>query len=406
MSVAVGVSLVYLLGAAIALAAAAVIWRRRTAPGARPLALMLVAAASWAVGDVFELHARTTDGKQLVSQIQYLGVVSAAPLFFHGALELAGREARLAPRVVALVWGVPLLSLLAAWTNPWHHWLWTDIVLPSGALPFATYLYGWWFWVLMAQHYLLVLVATIVLLRARKRVQGRFRIGITAVVVAVIIPWIGNAAYNLKLGPWPGLNYLTLSLTLSGGLFAWAVLREGLLDVLPNAREALLAHLADGVVVMDRHQAVLFANETARQMLPLDPPALARTLGFESLGAAPEQWRAEVSIDGASGRRWLDVSMGPVRDRWGAFAGRVLVARDVTAQKIFEDEREHLIDRLQEALKQVTQLEGLLPMCAHCRQVRDDRGYWTRLDEYLGSRAAVEFTHAVCPDCARRLRQS
>jgi hypothetical protein len=45
-------------------------------------------------------------------------------------------------------------------------------------------------------------------------------------------------------------------------------------------------------------------------------------------------------------------------------------------------------------------------MCAHCRNVRDDRGYWTRLDEYLSTRAPVEFTHAICPDCARRLYPS
>lgn len=406
MVVAVGVILVYLLGAATALAAAAAIWRRRTAPGARPLMLMLVAAAFWAVCDAIELHLTTAEGRQFISQIQYVGVVSAAPFFVHGALELAGRTTRLTPRLIALVWGVPLLSLVAAWTNPWHHWLWTEIVLPSGDLPFATYRYGWWFWVLTAQHYLLVLVATIVLLRAMKRVQRQFRIGMTAVVIAVMIPWVGNAAYNLKLGPWPGLNYLTLSLSVSGSLFAWAVLREGLLDVLPRAREALLERLNDGVIVFDRDDAVLFANETARRMLPLEAGALARTLGLESLRAVPELWRADVSIDSASGRQWLDVAMEPVRDRGGALAGRVLVARDVTAQKIFEDEREGLINHLQQALTQVTQLEGLLPMCAHCRNVRDDRGYWTRLDEYLSSRAPVEFTHAVCPDCARRLHPS
>ncbi|MBI2187663.1 MAG: hypothetical protein HYU37_11195 [Acidobacteria bacterium] len=406
MGVALGVSLVYLMGATTSLVAAATIRRRRTASGATPLALMLAAAALWALGDAVELHVPSAAGKQLVSQIQYIGIVAAAPLFFHGAMELAGRAVPLTPRVLALVWGVPLLSLVAAWTNSWHRWLWTEIVPPSGELPFAVYYYGWWFWVLTAQHYLLMLVATVVLLRGMKRVRRQFRVGMTAVLVAVIIPWVGNAAYNFKLGPWPGLNYLTLSLSVSGTLFAWAVLREGLLDVLPRAREALLERLADGVIVFDQEGGVLFANETARKMLPLDPAPLARTLGLPSLEGLPEQWRAEVSIDSASGQRWLDVGIEPVRDRWGAFAGRVVVARDVTVQKVFEDEREQLITELQEALKQVTQLEGLLPMCAHCRNVRDDRGYWSRLDEFLSSRASVEFTHAICPDCARRLYPS
>lgn len=235
-SVVAAVSLVYLLGATTALAAAAIIWRRRQAPGATPLALMLVAAAGWAVCDAVELQVATAGARQLVSQIQYIGVVSATPLFLHGAVELAGRSVPLTPSYLAAVWGVPVLSLLAAWTNPWHHWLWTAIVPPTGDLPFATYHYGWWFWVLPAQHYLLVLVATIALLRAMTHVRRQFRVGMVAVLVAVVIPWVGNAAYNLKLGPWPGLNWLTLSLSLSGSLFAWAVLREGLLDVLPRAR--------------------------------------------------------------------------------------------------------------------------------------------------------------------------
>jgi PAS domain-containing protein len=407
-SITAAVALIYLLGAATASTAAAATWRRRRAPGAAPLALMLAASALWALCDAVDLQVATVGGHQLVSQIQYLGVISAAPFFFHGAMELAGSPLPLTPRVLALVWGVPLLSLAAAWTNPWHGWLWTNIALPSGELPFATYQYGWWFWVLAVQHYLLVLTGTVALLRAMPRVQRQFRVGMTAVLVAVIVPWVGNIAYNLKLGPLPGVNYLTLSLILSGSLFAWAVLREGLLDVLPRAREALLDRLADGVIVFDHKSEVLYANDAARQMLSPDAEKLASLLGFASIGTAPRQWRSEVRVptgDEAE-RRWLDVSIEPVRDRWGALAGRVLIARDVTLQKTFEDEREHLVDELQQALQQVTQLQGLLPMCAHCRNVRVDRGYWTSLDDYLSHHAPIEFTHAICPDCARRLHPS
>ena len=83
--------------------------------------------------------------------------------------------------------------------------------------------------------------------------------------------------------------------------------------------------------------------------------------------------------------------------------GTRLRARDVTIQKELEDERERLIDELQEALRKVSQLEDLLPICASCRKVRDDHGYWGNVEEYFSSRAPVEFTHAICPDCAARL---
>ena len=402
---AITFSLVYLLAATIGLAAAAVIWPRRTAPGATPLALMLLAAAFWAVCDAIELHVPGVEGKRLVSQFQYIGVIAAAPCFYHAAMALSGRSARLTMPVWFAVWAVPLASLAVAWTNPWHYWLWTDILPPTGDLPFATYEYGWWFWVLTAQNYLLLVAATILLLSAIRRVRRPFRAGITAVLVSVILPWIGNAAYNAKVGPWPGLNWLTLSLAISGSLLVWVVLREGLLDLLPWAREALLEKMTDGVLVLDHDGCVMMTNDAARS-LGLTGAVLARALGLVSLRYAPEQRRTEVSIEGGTAGYWLDVRIDPIRDRWGALAGRLVVARDVTAQKALEDEREHLIDELRDALRKVVQLEGLLPICASCRKVRDDGGYWESVEEYFGSRTPVEFTHGICPECQTELYPS
>lgn len=406
MSPAIRFSLVYLTAAVIGLVAVAVIWPRRHAPGGRPLAGMLLAAAFWAICDAVELHVPTVDGKRLVSQFQYIGVIAAAPCFFHAAMELSGLGARLSKPLLLAVWAVPITSLLFAWTNPWHRWLWTDILLPVGDSPFATYQYGWWFWVLTAQNYLLMIAATVVLVGAIRRVGRHFRTGMAAMLVAVVLPWIGNAAYNAKLGPWPGLNWLTLSLGISGSLLVWVVLREGLLDLLPQVREALLERMGDGVIVLDREGRVLFANEMARTTLALDEAVLARALGVRTLGAIPEQWRADVQVDNGGTHRWLDLRVVPVRDRWSALAGRLLVARDVTLYKELEDERERLIDELKDALGKVTQLEGLLPICASCRKVRDDGGYWGNVEEYFGSRAPVEFTHAICPDCAHKLYPS
>lgn len=359
MSLAMTFTFVYLLAAAICLMAAATIWPRRRSPGGMPLALMLAAGALWAICDAIELHLPTSGGKRLISQVQYIGVIAAAPLFFHAAWELAGGQARLSAKQFAAVWMIPILALLAAWTNPLHRWLWVEIHVPTGELPFAIYEYGWAFWVLTAQHYVLMVAATIMLSKAIRRVGRHYRIGMAFVLVAVILPWIGNAMYNLKLGPWPGLNWLTLSLGVSGSLLVWVVLREGLLDLLPTAREALIERMTDGVIVLDREGQVMFANDAAGRILPTDGDALAAALDVPALTHLPGQWRTEVQITVDGKVRWLDVAVDPVRDRWGALAGRLVVARDVSAQKVFEDEREQLIDELQAALRKVERLERL-----------------------------------------------
>ena len=403
MSAADGVSLAYGAAAALTLAVSAIVWPRRHAPGGRELAFVLVAAAFWAACDAIELQVPTLAGKRLVAQFQYIGIISAPPLFLHAARALSGHGTRLSRAMLAAVWTVPLLSLVFAWTNRWHSWLWTGILPPAGDSPFAVYEYGWWLSVLITHQYVLMAAATVQLLLATRRVARHFRPAMIVMVIAVLLPWIGNAAYTLKVGPWPGLNWLTLSLGVSGSLLAWVVLREGLLDLLPQAREALLETMTDGVVVLDRAGCIIFANQTARESLEMTEASMARALAVRSLRDAPWHWRAEAEFTGARAKRWLDVRIDPVRDRWGTVSGRLLVARDVTLQKALEDERERLIEELQQARGKVTQLEGMLPICANCRQVRDDGGLWGRIEDYLGSRSSVEFTHAICPECARRL---
>jgi DNA-binding NtrC family response regulator len=72
-------------------------------------------------------------------------------------------------------------------------------------------------------------------------------------------------------------------------------------------------------------------------------------------------------------------------------------------RKKLEEEREQLISELQEALAHVKQLSGLLPICASCKSIRDDQGYWQQLERYLDNHAEVQFTHGICPSCAQKL---
>jgi len=77
--------------------------------------------------------------------------------------------------------------------------------------------------------------------------------------------------------------------------------------------------------------------------------------------------------------------------------------RDITERKQAEREREMLISELQDALAKVKTLSGLLPICAWCKKVRDDHGYWSQIEVYIEQHSDAAFTHGVCPDCVRRM---
>lgn len=76
---------------------------------------------------------------------------------------------------------------------------------------------------------------------------------------------------------------------------------------------------------------------------------------------------------------------------------------DITNRKKAEQEREKLICDLQEALAKVKQLSGFLPICASCKKIRDDQGYWKQIETYIRDHSEAEFSHGFCPDCAKKL---
>lgn len=68
-----------------------------------------------------------------------------------------------------------------------------------------------------------------------------------------------------------------------------------------------------------------------------------------------------------------------------------------------QGEREKLILELREALKKVRLLTGLLPVCASCKKIRNDKGYWEQIEVYVRDHSEAEFSHSICPECAGRL---
>jgi CheY-like chemotaxis protein len=66
-------------------------------------------------------------------------------------------------------------------------------------------------------------------------------------------------------------------------------------------------------------------------------------------------------------------------------------------------ERQKLITRLESSLKEIKTLRGLLPMCAWCRKIRDDKGYWQELESYIRQHTDAAFTHGICPDCMKKV---
>jgi hypothetical protein len=101
--------------------------------------------------------------------------------------------------------------------------------------------------------------------------------------------------------------------------------------------------------------------------------------------------------------RWIAHTCQPVYGIEGQFLGRRASNRDITERKRIEAERERLITELQSAIEQIKTLRGIVPICASCKNIRDDKGYWEQVEAYVSRHTEAQFSHSICPDCMKIL---
>lgn len=118
-------------------------------------------------------------------------------------------------------------------------------------------------------------------------------------------------------------------------------------------------------------------------------------------GAVQNYSLAEVTVELTARGKW-DVPDTDISNPRKNLLYSQGVARDVTERKRMEVEREKLILELKEALLRVRTLSGLLPICSSCKKIRDDDGRWQPLEDYVREHSEAEFTHTICPECAKK----
>jgi len=121
---------------------------------------------------------------------------------------------------------------------------------------------------------------------------------------------------------------------------------------------------------------------------------------YAELMACMERGESRSYPDMVYDGRFLTITVSPFAE------GAIVVTQDVTDAKRAEKEMLDLIDQLHRALREIETLRQLLPICASCKRIRDDSGYWNGVEEYFTRRANVSFSHTVCPECAARLYPS
>jgi len=127
-------------------------------------------------------------------------------------------------------------------------------------------------------------------------------------------------------------------------------------------------------------------------------PELVERAGDAGVGA----YLVKPTSDGELGRA-ITIARARFDDLMALRRVTAELQAELDERKRVEAEREKLIAELQEALARVKTLSGLLPICASCKKIRDDQGYWHQVEVYVRDHSDADFSHSLCPDCARQL---
>ncbi len=103
------------------------------------------------------------------------------------------------------------------------------------------------------------------------------------------------------------------------------------------------------------------------------------------------------------GYAWSEITVSFLRDENGNPTSIICVTRDISKRKKIEFEKKEKIEQLQQAFTEIKTLQGMLPICLACKSIRNDAGYWQKIEGYIEKHTAAQFTHSICPKCAKRL---
>jgi PAS domain S-box-containing protein len=321
-----------------------VTWRRRSASGASPFIVILLAAAVYSLSYMVELGSTDLSAAIFWNNVAWLGSVLLPLAWFAFALHYTGRASWLTRRKVVLLAIVPLVTLLLVWTNTMHGLISSNNSLDSTA-PFSALVStpGAWFWVFLVYAYTLFLLGALVIgsfIRTLMRSASLYHGQVIALLIAVIAPWVGNALYLFGPRPLSLFDPTPLAFTVSGLAMAWSLFHYRMLDLAPVARNAVVESMSDAVLVLDQHNRITDLNPAAQHILG---HALSELIGqpaaqvFSAWPNLVERFRdatethEEIVLGEAS--HSFDLGISCLFDRRGNFLGRLLVLRDITERK-------------------------------------------------------------------------
>jgi len=348
--------LLTLVAFSLSISVAFLAWVQRKDRMSKYFVIVLISVAIWSIMHGLQIVFSNLELKLIFSKLTYVGMTLLPPSWFIFTSMYTRNSIKIVEQKPYLLYIIPIVTLFLRLTDDFHHLVWsssTFIKVYGVVIPFSRY--GPWFWVFVIYSYSLVLAGSGILLMEAVSYSTLYKRKSVFITVAAILPIVFSFVYLFRICPF---DLTPVSFSISS-LFAFvAIYKLRLIEIVPIARDKVVENLADVVMIFDEKLKLVDLNKSAERFLlrpkgdvvgksavdiPLDEDIL------KLLHAEEER-----KMYGKNGK-YYDLVVQSIKDKKGETMGKILIARDITDIKKYQDELEELNKNLEEKVKERTE---------------------------------------------------
>lgn len=316
--------------------------RKSKIPGAFYYALTALTIAIWCVGYIIEFGGESLAIKFLGVQIQYVfGIPFVPVLWLSAALHFSRHGQRPTALEFILLSIMPVVTTILIWTNNSHHLMYETMSLHTGGgLTFIQKTVGIWYYINVFYSYFILVVGTVVLLKAIRRSVDIFKIQGIFFLVATFLPWLANFIYLAGMNSFMRIDITPIAFSISLMLVGFAIQKYGLFDVVPAAHNLVIASTQNGIIVIDSNDRIVEINPAMQSFL-----GYKNLIGRELKSILTENFLDISILDSNAkskemniGDEFFDLTISDLKDNSEEIVGRVLNFYNITERKNAERE--------------------------------------------------------------------
>jgi len=282
-------TLIFILCGVLMWGVAYYVCRHRQTPGTWPFFGLFTAIGIYMVGYGIELTMTGLEGMLMAIRVEYLGIALIAPLWLLFSIMYTGHQRWLTRTVMAAIWIVPAITLIAALTMPAHDLFYAKTAaVPTGSLVLLSIQPGPLYWLHIVYTAAAFIAGTALLGRLYLNSHPLFHRQVILVVLGACFPFMLLLVYLEWIITAYHFDLLPFAFIFAGLIATWALFRYRLLEISPVAREALFRAIPAGVIFIDDRSRIVDMNPAAEAILGIDASSVLGLQATEAISGWPE----------------------------------------------------------------------------------------------------------------------